>query len=528
MRDPAKDPTLFSRRHFLRTAALAVGGISVTTLAYELATAGGNGPGSAAASSIPSGALTAAGLAVPAGSPGSSNPGTPAHGAGRHAFRSRPDLAPPVLTVAVSAAGTAAGLLFLTPNNGAGADGPMIVDDAGDLVWLRPDNGVAAADLRVATYRGAPVLTWWEGSVNGGIGSGAHVIVDATYREIARVRAGHGGTADLHEFQVTPQGTALFFSDSSVAPRIAATASPPPWGVMDCAINEVDIATGRLLFEWHAADHIDIAESSANPPSKSSQVYDYIHANSIEILPGGDLLISARNTCALYRVSRSTGEIVWRLGGKRSDFAMGAGTAFGYQHDARLQADGTYTLFDDGAAPGHSRAIALRVDETAMTATLVREYRRPVDILATSQGNMQVLPNGNVFVGWGSQPWLSEFSSDGTLLYDATFPAAVQSYRDFRLPWSALPVVPPTIALDVDAPGSFTVYASWNGATGVAGWDVMAGETVGSLGVVGSAARSGFETVIPVTTNRQLIAARARDAAGRVLGISVPISTLAD
>jgi hypothetical protein len=519
---PAEEPRLLTRRRFLRDAAIVtVGGLSLAGLSYELAA---RRDGSAHRSANASGGISAAALAAPADAEASAQP-SPPPGAGRQRYRSRPDLTPPILTVATAAGRTSAGLLFLTPNNGAGADGPMIVDDTGALVWLRPDSGASAADLRVATYRGAPVLTWWEGAVNGGIGSGAHVVVDTMYREIARVKAGNGGTADLHEFQLTPRGTALFFSDASVAPRIVASANPPPWSVMDCAVHEVDLATQRLVFEWHAAAHIDIEESYASPPTASSQVYDYIHANSIDVLPGGDLLVSARNTCAVYRVSRSTGEIVWRLGGKRSDFTMGTGATFGYQHDARLQPDGTYTLFDDGSAPGHSRAIVLRLDETAMTAKLVREYRRPTDILATSQGNMQMLPNGNVFVGWGSQPWLSEFSPDGTLLYDATFPAAVQSYRDFRLPWTASPGEPPTIALDAGAPGSLTVYASWNGATEVASWDVVAGDTVGSLGLVGSAARSGFETAIPVTTNRPLVAARALDAGGRTLGVSVPVST---
>ena len=519
---PGGQPPLLSRRRFLRLAGLAtIGGISVTTLAYQLIDRAGIG---ATAGRSPAGAIEAAGFAGSTEVDRSPVPGPTAPGTDRQKFRTRPDLIPPILHISVANAGTAPGLLFLTPANGAGNDGPLILDDRGELVWLRPHTAAAAADFRMTTYRGASVLTWWEGAVNGGIGAGEHVMADDRYREIARIRAGHGGTADLHEFQVTPGGTALFFSDAGVAPRMPAGATTPAWAVMDCAIHEVDIATGELVFEWHAADHIDLDESYATEPTGDAHVYDYVHANSIEPLPDGDLLVSARNTCAVYRVSRSTGQIVWRLGGKRSDFAMGAGANFGYQHDVRLQADGTYTLFDDESAPGHSRAIVLRVDETARTATLVREYRRPVDILSTSQGNMQVLPNGNVFVGWGSQAWLSEFRPDGTLLYDATFPSATQSYRDYRMPWVGRPLDAPAMA--VDATGADTrAYMSWNGATEVAVWEVLAGDTVGSLQVVGTVARTGFETAMTVTTAKPLLAARARDAGGVILGVSVPIPT---
>jgi outer membrane protein assembly factor BamB len=304
---------------------------------------------------------------------------------------------------------------------------------------------------------------------------------------------------------------------------VTAGATPTPWQIMDCAVQEIDIASGRLLFEWRAADHIDLAESMIDPPTASGQVFDYIHANSIDRLAGGDLVVSARNTSAIYRIDRTTGAIVWRLGGKRSDFAMGPGTTFGWQHDARMQSDGTLTVFDDQAAPGQSRAIVLRLDETAKTATLERAYSRPVGLLATSQGNMQLLPNGNVLVGWGSQPYVSEFSPDGTLLYDATFPAAIQSYRDFRWPWVGRPTDSPAIAVDPQADGSIIVFASWNGATEVASWEVVAGADPSGLRPVGSAARSGFETTIPARTPGPLVAARARDSDGRLLGSSPSI-----
>ena len=216
---------------------------------------------------------------------------------------------------------------------------------------------------------------------------------------------------------------------------------------MDCAIQEIDLTTGVLLFEWHTADYIEVEESTVGAPTAPNAVYDYVHANSIDVDTDGTLLVSARNTSTIYKIDRQSGEIRWRLGGKRSDFAMGPGTTFNYQHDARRQADGTLTIFDDGAGPGPSRAIVLRLDETAMTATLVREYAQPQGLFATSQGNMQILPNGDVFVGWGSLPHFSEFSGDGKLLINATFTAS-QSYRDYRFPWVGQPADAPAIALE--------------------------------------------------------------------------------
>jgi hypothetical protein len=441
----------------------------------------------------------------------------------RRRYRSRPDLAPPFLDVTTREPGLAPGLVFLTPANGANTDGPTILDDTGELVWMRPDTTGNATDLRVATYRGSPVLTWWEGANNAGIGVGEHVIVDASYREVARVRGGNGRSADLHELTLTDRDTAFLLADAGVGPTLVPGQAQPSPRVMDCAIQEVDLGSGRVLFEWHAVDHIDIAESVAPAPTGANDVYDYVHANSIDVDTDGNLILSARNTSAIYKIDRVTGRILWRLGGRRSDFAMGPGAAFALQHDARRQPDGTLTIFDDGQAPGTSRAIVLRLDETAMTATLLRELRQPEGLLATSQGNMQVLPDGHVFVGWGSLPRFSEFAADGRLLYDATFSAS-QSYRDLRFPWTGRPGEAPDVTVDTQN-GTMAVFASWNGATEVATWEVLAGRSAAAFRRVAAVPRDGFETQIDLPPAGPLVAVRARDASGVILGTSLAIDT---
>ena len=457
------------------------------------------------------------------GLPDASTPGTSAGAtAARRAFHSRPDLTPPVVTTDVPAGRVAPGYVFLTPNNGAGPDGPAIVDNAGELVWMRPDATNHATDLRVAEYRGQPVLTWWEGTTNGGIGSGDCVIADTSYQEIARIRAGSGRTIDLHELQITPQGTALFFADAAVdARQQLAGGTPLPWQVMDCSIQEVDIATGALLWEWHVIDHIGLDESFAGQPTNNRTVYDYVHTNSIQVLPDDSLLVSARNTSTIYRIDRPSGTIRWRLGGKRSDFSIGAGAAFGWQHDARWRPDGTLTVFDDEAPPVPARALVLRIDEDAHTVELVRALTRSQPDLVSSQGSVQLLDNGNLFVGWGSTPYCSEFAPDGRLEFDAAFPAATQSYRDFRFEWHAAPIDAPAMAV-VQSGDALTVYASWNGATEVARWDVLGGPDPAHLSPSGSAPRSGFETAVRVPAGPPFIAVRAVDGAGRPLGTSQP------
>ena len=418
----------------------------------------------------------------------------------------------------------APGLIFLTPANGQGHDGPMIVDASGELVWMRPDTSGYATDLRVAALDGAPVLTWWEGDNNAGIGSGVHVVADASYRVLHRIEGQKGRKADLHELLLTPRRTAMFFAYAPVGPGPLPVSPANQIRVMDCAIQEVDLTTGALLFEWHSVDHIAVDESVLAPPTAANAIHDYFHGNSIEEDTDGNLIVSARNTSAVYKIDRMTGDVIWRLGGKRSDFAMGPGTTFALQHDARRQSDGTLTLFDDNQAPNFSRGLVLDVDEGAKTATMVREFPQPQRLLSTSQGNVQFLSGGDVFIGWGSVPQFSEFTGDGRLVLHAGFTAS-QSYRDRKYPWVGRPGGVPAVAVDPNGAGA-VVYASWNGATEIARWDVLLGSSTAMRQAV-STPRTGFETVIGVPqleTGDSLVAVRARDAMGAVLGTSTSIA----
>lgn len=445
-------------------------------------------------------------------------------------FRSRPDLEPFRTTVEVPADGVAPGYVFVTSGAGPGQRGPMIVDDAGQLVWFRQSLpvGAAATNLKVQQYRGQPVLTWWEGDVilPQGYGKGEYVVADTSYREITRVTAAHGHHGDLHELVLTPAGTALFTVYRAVPFDLRPIGGPRHGKLLDSMVQEVDVATGSLRFEWDARDHLALAESYLSPATiaRNGGEYDFAHLNSIDVDTDGNLLISARNTWAVYKVDRSSGDIVWRLNGKRSDFQVPERARFEYQHDATRAPDGALTLFDDGGGPpnvaSRSRGLALGVDEVRRTVTLLEEYLPDPATLATSQGSVQSLPNGNRFVGWGSKPYASEYTRDGALLFDLSYPSGALSYRAYRYEWTGKPSGHPAIAVAPAGPGRVSVAASWNGATEVRAWRVLAGRTSRSLEPVTTVARTGFETTATVAVTRPVVAVAALDANGNVLGTS--------
>jgi hypothetical protein len=353
------------------------------------------------------------------------------------------------------------------------------------------------------------------------------VILDSSYREIARVRAGNGFRGDLHEFLISPQDTALLTAYAPARADLSPIGGPQHGTVWDSVAQEVDIETGKVLFEWHSLEHVGVEESYVERPEDPAHLYyDYFHINSIDVDHDDNLLISARNTCTVYKVERDSGEVLWRLGGKKSDFEMGPGTRSAWQHDARRHEDGTITVFDNGAHPklhDESRGIVIELDEEKMSATLLQEYTSPEKLLTTSQGNVQLLSNANVFIGWGSAPFISEFSYEGELLFNARFPPDVESYRAFRFPWKGHPTDAPAVAAESGPEDWVTLYATWNGATEVATWEVLAGPRPGRLEPVESFPRDGFETTMWVQTSDPYVAVRARDDSGQVLGASEPV-----
>ncbi len=462
-----------------------------------------------------------------------------------HHWQSRPDLEAPYVAVTKSAPVTHHdGKLLITPlpspvvhpesNNSisihpVGPGGPMIANRKGQIVWFKQlePPGKVAANLRVQRYHGHRVLTWWQGTVTPtAFGVGEGVIADHSYRVVKKVQAGNGYPMDIHEFTLTPSGDALFTVYSPILVHLPGTPDGKLSPLMDAIAQEVDIKTGLVIWEWHAYGHIPLSQSYANPANSAS--FDAFHLNSLQSLGGGGhVLISARDTQAVYDVERATGKILWRLGGKKSTFSLDSGAEFHFQHDAQLLPGGRVSLFDDEGGPPQtapsSRGLILGLDTDSGVASLQAQFLRRTDTPAQSEGSVQTLPSGRIFVGFGSQPAFSEFSPSGKLLFDGTLPQDDGSYRDYREHWSAHPHTRPAVVATAASNGTDTVSASWNGATAVGRWRVLGGPDPDSLHRVTVAKRRGFETSIDVPTGSAYYAVQALGARGHVQATSVAV-----
>ncbi|HEY4810271.1 MAG TPA: arylsulfotransferase family protein [Solirubrobacteraceae bacterium] len=442
-------------------------------------------------------------------------------------FQSRPELHPPVVTVTANSPGVAPGEEFVAPYAGPGQAGPMILGPGGELVWFKPmPANTAATNLQVQEYNGQPVLTWWQGDVSvHGFGLGEDVIANNTYTDIEHVRAGNGLQADLHEFQLTPQGTALITAYDPILCNLSSVGGPAYGGLTDSVFQEIDVKTGLVMYEWTALDHVAIAESyEPVARSNTAEPYDYFHLNSIDVDREDGLLISSRNTWTIYKLDPHSGQILWRLGGRHSSFKMGAGTGTAWQHDPRELPDGAISIFDNGASPtvhSQSRGIVVSLNGEGDTATLDGRFTHAPGLVVESEGSVQALANGDWFIGWGQEPYFSELSPEGALLFEAHFPVHERSYRDFRFAWSGVPAHPPAFVFQPGSPGApGLVYVSWNGATSVAAWRVLAGASASSMAAVTQVARSGFETAVPIPagTTGPYVAVQALGSEGQVLG----------
>lgn len=457
------------------------------------------------------------------------NPGDPR--AVQH-YASAPSLTPSTVDITTPAKpGASPGDLFMAPYQGQGSPGPMIVEQNGQLVWFhRLPAGDEATNLRVQQYEGKPVLTWWEGRIlQVGFGQGEDLLYNTSYERVARVRAGNGYHADLHEFLLTPQGTAWLDAFDPVDANLSRYGSVANGVLTDSVIQEIDVKTGLVMWEWHALGHIPLSESH-NPPQRSSYPWDYTHVNSISLGHEGDVLLSSRNMWALYDVDISSGRVRWQLGGDHSSFKLGPGTHTYWQHDAELQPGGLISVFDNGADPPEekqSRGLLLDANLATRTVTLVKQFTNPTKtLLAESQGNLLSLPGGDWLMGYGRLPNFTEYDASGHVLLDGTLGKQVQDFRTYFGPWSGQPTntLPSIVASPGGAPGgTISVSVSWNGATQVASWRVLAGESPSALSAVTTAAKSGFQTTVAVPAAGPYVAVQALNSAGTVIGTSATV-----
>jgi Arylsulfotransferase (ASST) len=375
------------------------------------------------------------------------------------------------------------------------------------------------------------VLAWWQGKVTntGATESGEDVVVNQHYQPIARVKGADGWVLTVHEFQIDGEHVWVT-ANKNLAMDLSKYGGAYNGALIDSAVQEYDLKTGKLLFNWDALKHIPLSESKASLPTNGFP-WDAYHVNSIQVVGPETFLVSMRDTWAAYLVNARTGAIEWTLGGRNSSFKFGPEAEFQWQHDVRLQPNSTITLFDDhccqltgggsqvdSTAP--SRGLALKLDQATHTATLAAAYGSRKAYESAYMGDTQPLPNGNVFIGWGSEPYFSEYSRSGKLLFEGELPGPDLSYRATVEPWVGLPLTSPAGAA-ADAGASTTVYASWNGATEVSAWRVLGAGAGGQMKVLmASHPKTGFETSMTVPSGSADFEVQALDSAGHVLGTS--------
>jgi hypothetical protein len=367
------------------------------------------------------------------------------------ALAATPTSPPPVTILTSSPFVAQGGDFFISPygDSDTYANGPEIVDAQGNVVWFKAvPAGEEASDFRVQTYEGQPVLTWWQGTGLGGLSSGTDYIYNDHFQQIAAVNAGNGLSADGHEFLITPWNTALILSYTTTTANLTSIGGPADQTVINGVVQEIDIATGQVLFQWNSEDHVPFSQSEQPLPASASTPWDWFHINAVKLDTDGNLLIDARDTWTTYKVNRFNGDIIWQLGGKDSSFALqaapgqvldSAGEIFAWQHDPQALGNDVYTFFDNESSGTpllpYSRAITVRLNPWDHVATLIASDNQPEGLSAPSQGNAQTTPEGNLVVGWGALPYFSEFSPSGRLVFNAQFPAGVNTYRAYQFPW---------------------------------------------------------------------------------------------
>ena len=353
----------------------------------------------------------------------------------RHAHSPRATLAPGYIMVA--------NFYDLTTSPMVGQSGPLILNNDLQPVWFEPvPKDVVASNLTAQTYKGQPVLTWWQGVVSdtGATKAARTSSSTSTTRQIATIKGQDGWVMTLHELIIS--GDDAWVTANKDIPMNLSKYGGPSDGVLDdSAVQEYDIATGKLLYTWDALDHIPLTAAKTQPPPNGFP-WDAYHVNSIELrLGSSDFLVSMRNTWAAYMVDAKNGQHRMAIGGQGLHFPS-ANRCFVRMAARRPNCTPVriITMFDDNccqitgagtylAPAGPSRALELKLNTSTHTATVVSAVRPRHNFSAAYMGDNQILPDGNVFVGWGSQPYFSEYTKSGKLVLDARFPYPDLSYR---------------------------------------------------------------------------------------------------
>ncbi|KAG4443531.1 hypothetical protein IFR05_001004 [Cadophora sp. M221] len=473
-------------------------------------------------------------------------------------FKSRPDLSPPVLNITIPAA-SEDGFLFMTHHRGIGVkitepsgpvqSGSYIFTSKGELVW----SGMgclldSSSNFHVTQYQGDDVLVAYQANAewNAHRGVGHVTILNRNYVPIKTI-VGNGILIDVHEFNVVDGKSVLMDAFMPIPYDLTPFGNPPEsqW-IFDATfqaidLSEIDLETGEVLFEWSSLDHVSPAETiepistlSSGTGFSTAKAIDYMHINSLD-KDGDDYLVSGRRTSTIFKIDGKSGKVIWRLGGRLSNFTLGPGVEFGLQHHARFisRSKGGHqtviSLFDNsghhldnftGRYENNSSGKIIVIDTKNWTATLSQKFPAPDGLFASNTGSNQILPNGNVFINWGSPGAITEFTPNGTIVFHAYLDSGELfrnghefTYRATKSNWTGIPRENPAlVALKHDE--ITTLYVSWNGDTETKFWRFFGAEESGKEILLGDEARSGFETSFRVGERPELTAFRAGAVGG--------------
>ncbi|KAJ5309089.1 hypothetical protein N7508_004468 [Penicillium antarcticum] len=420
--------------------------------------------------------------------------------------------------------------------------GPYIFDQKGDLVWAGSCefNNQNVYDFQmVDTIDDKPYLTMLvQEHYANRESDGSAVIYNNEYKPV-NIIPRPGAAIDNHEFYLKEPPKALLVTHRNDKMSLADFGHPErEMSVRTNGFIELDINTGEYLFEWHSAGQITLDESFVMSPWDQYPDTDYLHMNSVDKNENGDYLISARHTNTIYLISGEDGHIIWRLGGKKSNFEMNF--TFTGQHNARFMSVNethmTISFLDNGANflvvnEPTSSAMYIEVDLKTMKAKVLNRYLRPDGGNNPSRGNMQTLPNGNVLASWSYYGYMSEFTHDGQLLMDASFVSErFSTYRAYKYLWTSRPPYPPTLVAScygVNGSALSTVFhVSWNGATEVRQWRFFARANGMSVDKeIGLISKNGFESSFIARGYMDWVSVQALDSAGNVIGVSTVLRT---
>jgi hypothetical protein len=269
-----------------------------------------------------------------------------------------------------------------------------------------------------------------------------HIVLDSFLNPVDTLYMKNGYLADAHDVLLLENGHVIMesYDPQQLDMSKVTEGGDPNATVIGLVIQELD-ENRDLIFEWRSWDHFRITDSYNN---LLASIVEYVHGNSLDADSDTTLIFSSRNMNEITKISRSTGKILWRLGGKNNEFDFSNDPRrFSAQHSVMRQKNGNLTLFDNGngSEPLYSRGIEYEIDEDKRTVSLKNEYRHNPDVFAYVTGNLQRLENGSTFIFWGSIVGqighaITEYDPAGGMTFEAKFDLSTYpTYASYRTKW---------------------------------------------------------------------------------------------